>query len=73
MSEKLRKMCPLCKGSGLICSQSPYTPEQLTTARKLYAEGNTLRAIGKIVGIDHPQKVRNLIMSNYVVVEGEIL
>ena len=59
---KTKCICPLCKGKGFII-QSHYSDEKRTIARKLYAKGISLREIGKEIEIDHPQKVKSLIMA----------
>lgn len=56
--------CPLCKGTGLVVKRNnAYSSEQRQKARDLYAKGITLRAIGKEIGVEHPQKVKSLIMA----------
>ena len=61
---KIKQKCPLCQGSGFILRprHSTYTLQQIKTAKKMYARGYTLRDIGKKIGVNHPQKVKNLIM-----------
>jgi predicted DNA-binding protein YlxM (UPF0122 family) len=61
-------ICPLCQGKGKIKQPTfghVYTDEQRKKARKLYAQGMSLREIGKEIGVEnpHPQKIKSLIMS----------
>jgi len=59
--------CPLCGGLGKIMSAHfKYTQEQRETARKLYANGVSLREIADKIGVEgsgKAQKVKSLIMS----------
>jgi hypothetical protein len=55
--------CPLCKGKGKIVDQRHYPANVRKKARAMFAKGITLREIGKTIGVEHPQKVKSLIMS----------
>ena len=62
--EKPLKRCPLCKGFGKIVDQRGYYSDEVRAkARELFAKGIGLREIGRRLDIDHPQKVKSLIMS----------
>ena len=62
--ETTLRRCPLCKGFGKIVDQrGNYSEKIREKARKLYAKGVRLREIGRRLDIDHPQKVKSLIMS----------
>lgn len=61
--KKFKAVCPLCHGSGEIVARQ-YPHEIRVKARKLYAQGMSLRAIARELGIDvNPQKVKSLIMA----------
>ncbi len=60
-SKNKYKVCPLCLGKGKLFDRHHYSDKTRASARKLYADGKTLREIGKVIGVDHPQKVMSLI------------
>ena len=65
LKEQFRE-CPTCLGVGkvkVISLFGHYTPEVRKKARELYRQGLTLRKIGEIIGVNHPQKVMSLIKS----------
>lgn len=57
------KVCPLCLGKGKLLDKHHYSNKIRNKARQMYAKGIKLRDIGKELGINHPQKVKSLIMS----------
>jgi hypothetical protein len=62
--QSLKKKCPLCDGKGTVPKrQNTYTKDQRERARKLYAQGVSLRVIGQEIGVNHPQKIKSLIMA----------
>ena len=61
-----KEVCPLCKGKGYIISRFGYSYKLRSKARKMYAKGITLRKIGKEIGVDHPQKVKSLIVAKTI-------
>lgn len=59
--------CPLCKGTGHIPRRKgKYSIKTRAKARKMYANGKTLRAIGERLGIKHPQSVKAMIMAKTI-------
>lgn len=68
MKQEIIRYCPTCLGTGKIVGTSvvKYSEETRKQARKLKREGKTYREIGKLLGIDHPQKVYSLINSKSV-------
>ena len=60
----IKTVCPRCKGTGFAraYNREPiYSDIIKRKAIRLRGEGLTLRAIGKILGVKHPQSVSNLI------------
>lgn len=58
-----KKKCPLCAGTGKVIDRYHYTKAQREKARRLYAKGVGLRKIGQEIGVNHPQKVKSMIMA----------
>jgi transposase-like protein len=58
------KTCPLCQGTGETQQRrGRFSKAIREKARKLYKEGMSLRKIGKEIGVEHPQRVRSIIMA----------
>ena len=57
-------VCPLCNGSGYVLVRQMINPEHRKLAREMKAKGMTYRAIAKLLGIDHPQKIKSMIEAN---------
>ena len=57
------KFCPLCRGTGRVIDKHHYPDSIREKARKLYSQGVKLREIGRKLGVNHPQKVKSLIMA----------
>ena len=60
----IKTVCPRCRGTGFARAynrEKKYSDKIKQKAIRLRKEGLTLRAIGKILNIKHPQSVNNLI------------
>lgn len=72
MSQHLKeetRICPTCLGAGKLINNSTYkryTPKLRAEARRLFRNGLSYRAIGKAIGVNHPQKVYSLINSKII-------
>ena len=64
MNNKIKyRVCPKCNGTGKTANNFYYTPEIRKQAIYFRNKGFSYYRIGKILGINHQQKVKSLILS----------